>query len=146
MLIGFIALSALVDYGLGKFGVLFNYPTLSMKTILGTLFAGFAWCMGVPSKDIFTAGELMGTKMVINEFVAYIDLAKVKATMDAKTLVITSFALCGFANFSSIAIQVGGIGELAPSRRKDLAALGFKALVAGTLASYLSATLAGMLI
>jgi len=146
MLIGFIALIALADYGLGKLGLLMAYPSLSLKTILGFVFSGFAWCMGVPYKDIFIAGELMGTKMVINEFVAYIDLSKVKAAMDPKTLVITSFALCGFANFSSIAIQVGGIGELAPSRRKDLATLGFKALIAGTLASYLSATLAGMLV
>ncbi|MBX7180721.1 MAG: NupC/NupG family nucleoside CNT transporter [Bacteroidia bacterium] len=145
MLIGFIALIALVDYILGITGGWMNYPNLSLKTILGFIFSGFAWCMGVPYKDIFAAGELMGTKMVINEFVAYIDLSKVKSSLDSKTLVITSFALCGFANFSSIAIQVGGIGELAPSRRKDLASLGVKALIAGTLASYLSATLAGML-
>jgi len=84
--------------------------------------------------------------MVINEFVAYLDLAAVKETLDPKTLIITSFALCGFANFSSIAIQVGGIGELVPERRKDLARLGFRALICGTLASYLSATLAGILI
>lgn len=146
MLIGFIALIALTDYILGKGGSVFGVPHLSLKWILGNVFSGFAWCMGVPSSEIFIAGELMGTKMVINEFVAYIDLAKVRDTLDKKTLVITSFALCGFANFSSIAIQVGGIGELAPSRRKDLAALGFKALICGTLASYLSATIAGMLI
>lgn len=84
--------------------------------------------------------------MVINEFVAYLDLVKMKDTLDPKTLIITSFALCGFANFSSIAIQVGGIGELAPSRRSDLAKLGFKALICGTLASYLSATFAGLLL
>ena len=88
----------------------------------------------------------MGTKMVINEFVAYLDLVKVQGVIDPKTLVITSFALCGFANFSSIAIQVGGIGELAPERRSDLAKLGVKALICGTLASYLSATIAGILI
>ena len=87
----------------------------------------------------------MGTKMVINEFVAYLDLIKMKATIHPKTLIITSFALCGFANFSSIAMQVGGIGELAPERRTDLAKLGVKALICGTLASYLSATIAGML-
>jgi CNT family concentrative nucleoside transporter len=101
--------------------------------------------MGVPGKDIQVAGSLMGTKMVINEFVAYLDLAKIKETLDPKTLIITSFALCGFANFSSIAIQVGGIGELAPERRTDLAKLGVKALICGTLASYLSATIAGIL-
>ena len=101
--------------------------------------------MGVPAKDIRVAGSLMGTKMVINEFVAYLDLRTIKQTLDPKTLIITSFALCGFANFASIAIQVGGIGELAPERRSDLASLGFKALICGTLASYLSATIAGIL-
>ena len=84
--------------------------------------------------------------MVINEFVAYLEMIKLKDTLDHKTIVITSFALCGFANFSSIAIQVGGIGELAPMRRADLARLGFKALICGTLASYMSATLAGLLL
>jgi len=101
--------------------------------------------MGVPGKDVQIAGSLMGTKMVINEFVAYLDLAKIKETLDPKTILITSFALCGFANFSSIAIQVGGIGELAPERRTDLAKLGMRALICGTLASYLSATIAGIL-
>ena len=101
--------------------------------------------MGVPGKDIQVAGSLMGTKMVINEFVAYLDLAKIKSSLDPKTILITSFALCGFANFSSIAIQVGGIGELAPERRTDLAKLGMRALICGTLASYLSATIAGIL-
>lgn len=145
MLIGFIALIALVDLGLGKIGNLFHFPELSMNFILGYLFSGFAWVMGVPSQDIQVAGALMGEKMVVNEFVAYLDLMKVKDNLDPKTIAITSFALCGFANFSSIAIQIGGIGELAPSRRKDLAKLGFKALIAGTLASYLSATFAGIL-
>ena len=88
----------------------------------------------------------MGTKMVVNEFVAYLDLSAIKTTLQPKTVLITSFALCGFANFSSVAIQIGGIGELAPTRRKDLAKLGFKALIAGTLASYLSATIAGILL
>lgn len=157
MLIGFIAIIALLDYVLGKVGmglanlgltlsfIGIDLQTLSLNQILGSIFSLFAWTMGVPMKDIQVAGSLMGTKMVINEFVAYLDLAKVKATMDAKTLIITSFALCGFANFSSIAIQVGGIGELAPERRTDLAKLGVKALICGTLASYLSATIAGIL-
>ena len=146
MLVGFIALIALVDLLLNKLGVLVGMPFLSMNFILGKLFSVFAWAMGVPGKDIETAGALMGTKMVVNEFVAYLDLIKIKNSIDPKTLAITSFALCGFANFSSIAIQVGGIGELAPSRRTDLARLGFKALICGTLASYLSATLAGILL
>jgi len=157
MLIGFIAIIALVDYVLGKIGIGLDnlgmslafigieLKTLSLNQILGTIFSVFAYAMGVPGKDIQVAGSLMGTKMVINEFVAYLDLAKIKETLDPKTLLITSFALCGFANFSSIAIQVGGIGELAPERRTDLAKLGVKALICGTLASYLSATIAGIL-
>ncbi len=146
MLIGFIALIALIDLILSKTGMLWGQQDLSMNFILGKVFSVFAWAMGVPSKDIEIAGSLMGTKMVVNEFVAYLELLKVKDQIDPKTLAITSFALCGFANFSSIAIQIGGIGELAPSRRQDLAKLGFKALIAGTLASYLSATIAGLLL
>jgi CNT family concentrative nucleoside transporter len=146
MLIGFIALIALVDLGLGQIGSLINMPSLSMNLILGKVFSVFAFAMGVPSQDVEVAGALMGKKMVVNEFVAYLDMVKLKDTLDPKTIAITSFALCGFANFSSVAIQIGGIGELAPSRRSDLAKLGFKALIAGTLASYLSATLAGLLL
>ncbi len=157
MLIGFIAIIALVDFVLGKIGyglhslgltlsfIGINLQTLSLNQILGALFSIFAYAMGVPGKDIQIAGSLMGTKMVINEFVAYLDLAKIKETLDPKTILITSFALCGFANFSSIAIQVGGIGELSPERRTDLAKLGMRALICGTLASYLSATIAGIL-
>lgn len=146
MLIGFIALIALVDIGLGHIGSWINLSNLSMNLILGKLFSVFAFAMGVPLKDIEAAGALMGEKMVVNEFVAYLDMLKIKDTLEPKTIAITSFALCGFANFSSIAIQIGGIGELAPSRRSDLAKLGFKALIAGTLASYMSATLAGLLL
>ena len=157
MLIGFIAIIALVDFVLGKIGfglhslgltlsfIGINLQTLSLNQILGSLFSVFAYAMGVPGKDVQIAGSLMGTKMVINEFVAYLDLAKIKETLDPKTILITSFALCGFANFSSIAIQVGGIGELSPERRTDLAKLGMRALICGTLASYLSATIAGIL-
>jgi concentrative nucleoside transporter, CNT family len=160
MLIGFIALIALADVCLAK---LAEFPNLfmtgdatpvvgtdvvSLNKIFGSIFSVFAWTMGVPSEDIFTIGSLMGTKMVINEFVAYSNLAPLikDQLLQPKSVVIASFALCGFANFSSIAIQVGGIGELAPSRRADLAKLGFRALLCGTLASYLSATIAGMLL
>ncbi len=146
MLIGFIALIALVDLGLGHIGAWINMPSLSMNLILGKVFSVFAFAMGVPAQDVEVAGALMGKKMVVNEFVAYLDMVHLKATLDPKTIAITSFALCGFANFSSVAIQIGGIGELAPTRRSDLAKLGFKALIAGTLASYLSATLAGLLL
>ncbi|MGF7216126.1 CNT family concentrative nucleoside transporter [Spirosoma lacussanchae] len=147
MLIGFIALIALIDSLLFRLGFyVFSIDNLSLNFLLGKLFSLFAWAMGVPAKDIEAAGALMGTKMVVNEFVAYLDLVKIKQTLDPKTIAIVSFALCGFANFSSIAIQVGGIGELAPNRRSDLARLGFKALICGTLASYMSATLAGLLL
>jgi len=161
MLVGFIALIALLDYTLGSLGsaivsytgfnlegVGIDLRQLSIQQLLGKVFSAFAWAMGVPSADIQSAGELMGTKLVINEFVAYLDLSTLlkSGNLQPKTVTIVTFALCGFANFSSIAIQVGGIGELAPSRRKDLSELGFKALVCGTLASYLSATLAGILV
>ncbi|HRI60086.1 MAG TPA: nucleoside transporter C-terminal domain-containing protein [Saprospiraceae bacterium] len=162
MLIGFLALIALVNYILavpshlveyvvknhvlpGYPGINIHVPELSLNAILGWLFSGFAWAMGVPNQDIMTAGALMGTKLVANEFVAYLQLKDLIHTIDPKTLAIVSFALCGFANFGSVGIQIGGISALEPSRRADLAKLGFRALVAGTLASYLSATLAGML-
>ncbi len=147
MLIGFIALIALIDSLMFRLGFyVFGMDNLSLNLLLGKLFSLFAWAMGVPTKDIEAAGALMGTKMVVNEFVAYLDLVKIKQTLEPKTIAIVSFALCGFANFSSIAIQVGGIGELAPHRRSDLARIGFKALICGTLASYMSATLAGLLL
>lgn len=157
MLLGFLALIYLADLFLAKLGqglvyVGLDYATvgydlakLSLKDILGALFAGFAWAMGVPSQDVFQVGSLMGTKLAVNEFVAYQNLTGMLKTLDPKSVVIASFALCGFANFSSIAIQIGGIGQLAPNRRADLSKLGFKALICGTLASYLSATLAGIL-
>jgi len=159
MLIGFIALIALVDLIVGKTGGLLastgmslgfigvDLAHLSLDGILGPIFSVFAWAMGVPSSDTFTIGSLMGTKMVINEFVAYSKFSPMinSHVLNPKSVAIASFALCGFANFSSIAIQVGGIGELAPSRRSDLARLGIKALICGTLASYMSATFAGIL-
>ena len=159
MLIGVIALIAFIDFVLGKFGMLLynhtdyasflgmNFQQLSLKEILGSIFSVFAYAMGVPGKDVHLVGQLLGTKFAVNEFVAYSDLSPMLAAnlLEPKTLTIVSIALCGFANFSSIAIQVGGIGELAPSRRSDLAALGFKALICGTMASYLSATVAGIL-
>lgn len=159
MLIGFIGLIALVDYLLGKLGTSlvalgldaptlgFDLSKLGLKMILGSFFSLFAYAMGVPWSEAGTAGSLMGTKMVVNEFVAYLDLKAILETgaISPKTERIVTFALCGFANFSSIAIQVGGIGGLAPERRKDLAELGFRALIGGTLASYLSASIVGIL-
>jgi CNT family concentrative nucleoside transporter len=160
MLIGFIALIAMADYLLGWLGrgmmqahlslsaLGIDVSRLSLKEILGSVFSVFAWTMGVPWQDAHSVGGLLGTKIVINEFVAYSDLSAMlkSQALAAKSVVVVSFALCGFANFSSIAIQVGGIGELAPERRTDLAKLGFKALICGTLASYLSATLAGIFV
>ncbi len=159
MLIGMIALIALADALLGWLGSLvamtglslnaigWNLEDLRLRDILGSFFSIFAWAMGVPWKEAHTVGALMGTKLVINEFVAYTDLAPMIAakSLSPKALVIASFALCGFANFSSVAIQIGGIGELAPNRRRDLAKLGIKAMICGTLASYVSATLAGIM-
>jgi CNT family concentrative nucleoside transporter len=118
---------------------------LNLNSILGTFFMPLAWAMGVPNNELQTIGALMGQKMAINEFVAYNNLMQMKATLSPKALVIASFALCGFANFSSIGIQLGGIGELVPERKKDLAQLGLRAMVCGTLASYLSACIAGIL-
>lgn len=152
MLVGFLALIALINYLLGHFGMAFGrmgrfgYIDLSLNTILAGIFAPLASAMGVPSQDVSTVSSLMGLKLAANEFVAYVELAKLQETLSPKALAIASFALCGFANFGSVGIQIGGIGALAPERRADLARLGFRALIAGTLASYLSATLAGMLV
>jgi CNT family concentrative nucleoside transporter len=144
MLLGFLALIYLLDYLLGLGGQMFH-TELSLQIIFGYLFGGFAWVMGVPAQDIQTVGGLMGTKLAVNEFVAYVNLKEVMANLQPISVTIATFALCGFANFSSIAIQVGGIGKIAPERRPDLARLGFRALVCGTLANYLSATIAGLL-
>jgi concentrative nucleoside transporter, CNT family len=145
MLIGFIALIAFVNYLLGKIPI--GDAHLSLDYIFGKLFYPMAWCMGVPPEDVQQAATIMGQKLTINEFVAFDTLThKLAKPLSEKGLLITSFAICGFANFSSVGMQIGGIGALVPERRADLAKLGLKALVCGTLASYLSATIAGMLI
>lgn len=142
MLIGFIGLIALMNYGLGKI-----YPNLSLDFIFGKLFYPLAWCMGVPDEDVQQVATLMGQKLSINEFVAFDTLTHHLAKpLQEKSLIIASFAICGFANFSSVGMQIGGIGALVPERRTDLAKLGMRALVSGTLASYLSATIAGILL
>lgn len=153
MLIGFIALIALVNYCLGFIhwseyvnGQLTTVH-LSMDYIFGKLFYPLAWCMGVPMDDVQQVATLMGQKLTINEFVAFDTMTHHLAKpLSEKGLIIASFAICGFANFSSVGMQIGGIGALAPERRADLAKLGIRALISGTLASYLSATIAGMLI
>ena len=139
MLISFLALIALLNAILGLVG-------LSMQEIFGWVFAPIAWSLGVPWRDAATIGNLLGTRMVLNEFVAYSQLGPLKATLDPKSFTIATFALCGFANFSSIGIQIGGIGALAPERRHDLARLGLRAMLAGTFANFLTATIAGMLL
>ena len=160
MLIGLIALIAMIDWILGFAGRLvvnwfhvssflgLDFAHLSLREILGAIFSVFAYLMGVPFKEAASVGGLMGTKLVLNEFVAYIDLLAMNSDglLSQKSIVIASFALCGFANLGSIAIQVGGIGEIAPNRKKDLAVLGVRALICGTLASYLSAAIAGILV
>ena len=114
--------------------------------VLGWVFSPIAWVMGVPWHDSGTIGGLLGTRMVLNEFIAYAQLGPLKAALDPVSFTIATFALCGFANLSSVGIQIGGIGALAPDRKHDLARLGFRAMIAGTLANFLSATLAGMLL
>jgi CNT family concentrative nucleoside transporter len=147
MLIGFIAVIALLDFLLLHIGHLFN-PNfdLTLNWIFGKIFYPFAWSMGVPATDINNAATLLGQKLTINEFVAFKNLTdKTVPLVSEKGLLIVSVAICGFANFSSVGMQIGGIGALAPQRRTDLARLGIKALLCGTLASYLSATIAGIL-
>ncbi|MFD2525419.1 NupC/NupG family nucleoside CNT transporter [Flavihumibacter stibioxidans] len=147
MLIGFIAVIACLDWLLIKAGHLFN-PSfdLSLNFIFGKIFYPFAWAMGVPMQDVDSVATLLGQKLTINEFVAFQNLTNNSVpVVSDKGLLIVSIAICGFANFSSVGMQIGGIGEIAPGRRADLARLGLKALLCGTLASYLSATIAGIL-
>jgi CNT family concentrative nucleoside transporter len=168
MLIAFISLVALVNGVLGGVhkgfehlleiakssnnGILIPVATFlntifpsSLQQLMGWIFSPLAWAMGVPWKDAPTIGNLMGTRMILNEFVAFINLGQLRESLDPRSFVIATYALCGFANLSSVAIQIGGIGALAPTRRHDLARLGLKAMLAGTLANYLTATIAGML-
>jgi len=147
MLIGFIAIIALLDYSMLKIGHLFNPQfDLSLNWVFGKVFYPFAWSMGVPSVDVNNVATLLGQKLSINEFVAFKNLtSKAVPVISEKGLLIVSIAICGFANFSSVGMQIGGIGAIVPTRRTDLAKLGLRALLCGTLASYLSATIAGIL-
>lgn len=139
MLISFLALVALVNGVLGIVG-------LKLETLLGYAFMPLALAMGVPWKDAFAIGDLLGTRMVLNEFIAYSRLGPMKESLDPRSFTIATYALCGFANFGSIGIQIGGIGALAPERKDDLARLGFRALIAGTFANFMTACIAGMLL
>jgi CNT family concentrative nucleoside transporter len=151
MLISFLALVALtngilggIHNGLTHVGVSW-FPS-SLETILGTLFAPVAWIVGVPWHDCAAVGNLLGTRMALNEVVAFSMLGPQRAILDPRSFTIATFALCGFANFGSIGIQIGGIGALAPNKRGELARLGFRAMLAGTMANLMSAAIAGMLL
>jgi CNT family concentrative nucleoside transporter len=146
MLIAFLALIAMCNGGLGWLHAHVHWMPASLQQILALVFAPVAWALGVSRNDCATIGNLLGTRMILNEFVAFVDLGKVKALLEPRSFVIATFALCGFANLSSIAIQIGGIGALAPSRKSDLARLGLKAMFVGTLANFMSACIAGMLL
>jgi len=144
MLISFLALTAVVNFGLQKLGT-------SLEQILGWVFSPLAWVMGVPAEDIFKIGTLLGKKMVLNEFVAYSDMSKQLvetngAWLTPRAQLIASYALCGFANFGSIGIQIGGYSALCPERRGDLSRLGLKAMIAGTLSTCMVAAVAGVLL
>lgn len=146
MVIAFLALVALVNGGLGWIHEHVSWVPASLQQILALLFAPVAWSLGVDWNDCATVGKLLGTRMALNEFVAFVDLGKVKDMLQPRSFTIATFALCGFANLSSIAIQIGGIGALAPSRKSDLARLGLKAMLVGTLANFMSAAIAGILL
>jgi CNT family concentrative nucleoside transporter len=148
MLIAFLALIAMVN---GILGWVNGIPYLgwfpaSMQSFLGVIFAPVSWLLGVSWKDAVQVGNLLGTRLILNEFVAFIDLGKIKDALDPRSFTIATYALCGFANLSSIAIQIGGIGALAPTRKSDLARLGLKAVAAGTMANFMSACIAGVLL
>jgi len=150
MLLAFIALIAMIDYPLNWLGEIIGFESatgriLSLSTILGYVLSPLAWVIGVPWQDAILVGSLIGEKVVTNEFVAYAHLNEIQDTLSPKALLISTYALCGFANFSSIAIQIGGIGGIAPNRRSDLARLGLLAVLGGTLATMMTATIAGVL-
>jgi CNT family concentrative nucleoside transporter len=145
MVLAFVALVALANGLLGTVGGLFGYPDLTFQGIIGTAFAPVMFLVGIPWNETAAAGGLFGTKMVLNEFVAFLNLGQTQGLSERSTAIIT-FALCGFANFSSIAIQMAATGSLAPNQRPMIAKLGIKALLAGSLANLLSAALAGLML
>ena len=146
MLVSFVALVALINGGFAAVHRWIGWFPGDLQTIFGWVFRPIAWAMGVPWHDSGTIGSLLGTRMVLNEFIAYAQLGPLRPMLDPRSFTIASFALAGFANFSSVGIQLGGIGALAPNRKGDLARLGLRAMLAGTLANFLSATIAGILL
>jgi len=145
MLICFIAFVALLNWLLSLLPAVAGQP-LTLERILGWCCAPLAWVMGIESKDAATVGMLIGKKTMLNEFLAYLDLVKYKQAISPRSFIIATYALCGFANFGSVAIQIGGYGSLVPTRRKDFAKLGLRAMVGGSLAAFMTATIAGILI
>lgn len=146
MLISFVAMIFLLNGMLGAIGGAIGIPGLSMQMIFGWVFAPVAWSLGVPWRDAAAIGNLLGTRMVLNEFIAFAQLGAMKDSLDPRSFTIATFALCGFANFASIGMQIGGIGALAPTRRGDLARLGLRAMLAGTLANFVTAIIVGFLL
>jgi concentrative nucleoside transporter, CNT family len=146
MLIAFLALIALADGILGGIHHWISWVPESLEKIFGAMFAPVAWVIGVPWRDCGVIGTLLGTRMVLNELVAFSMLGPMKAALDPRSFTIATFALCGFANLSSIGIQIGGIGALAPNKKRELAQLGIRAMLAGTMANLMSASIAGMLL
>jgi concentrative nucleoside transporter, CNT family len=146
MLIAFLALVALADGIMGGIHHWISWFPSSLESVFGVIFSPIAWVIGVPWHDCSTIGNLLGTRMVLNELVAFSMLGPQKALLDPRSFTIATFALCGFANFSSIGIQIGGIGALAPNKKGELARLGLRAMLAGTMANLMSAAIAGMLL
>ncbi|NOH51967.1 NupC/NupG family nucleoside CNT transporter [Vibrio coralliilyticus] len=146
MLIAFVSVIAMVNTGLESLGEVAGFSGITLQTMFGYLFSPLAWVIGVPANEMLMAGSYIGQKIVMNEFVAFIDFVEHKALLSEHTQVIVTFALCGFANIGSIAIQLGSIGVIAPERRSEVANLGIKAVLAGTLANLMSACLAGIFI
>lgn len=146
MLLAFIALIAMLNGILSGIGGMIGYPQLTFELIIGYINAPVAWIIGVPWEDCLAVGSILGKKLVLNEFVGYLDLVKMKAQMSERSTIIATYALCGFSNFSSIAIQLGGIGTLAPEKRPILAKYGMYSLIGGTLACYMTACIAGLFI
>ena len=149
MLIAFLALVAMINFGVGWVGGLVGIEGLTMQVILGYVLWPLAWVMGVPAADCTIIAQLFGERFILNEFISYLHLAEIlnsDTVLQDRSVIIATYGLCGFANLGSIGIQLGGIGGIAPDRRSDLALLGFKALIAGTLASFMTATVAGMLL
>ena len=146
MLLAFIALIAMLNGLLGWVGGFVGFPNITFELIGGYLFAPVAWLLGCPWSDCIIVGNFLAKKLVLNEFVAYLDLKAQIGNISERSVVLSTYALCGFSNFSSIAIQVGGIGTLAPEKRPTIVALGVKSLIAGTLACLMTAAIAGIML